>query len=170
MADWSKLPYDIIHVIAAYLEAIEDFLAFSAVCRSWRSVYLARQWLPGRQFPWLMLSDHENSSVRLFVSLYRKKVYSFELPEAHCKQCFGSSIWLSTIGSDFKIHLLNEFRRVCLDLPTKSSLQIHFDNIQSWYHYIDKVLVVNKPFTSFENKEDLVVIIIYGPSESVGLL
>ncbi|KAL0404807.1 UNVERIFIED_CONTAM: hypothetical protein Sradi_2121500 [Sesamum radiatum] len=44
MADWSKLPYDIIHKVATYLMAVEDFLAFSAVCRSWRSVYVAKQW------------------------------------------------------------------------------------------------------------------------------
>ncbi|XP_073121911.1 F-box protein At2g17036-like [Henckelia pumila] len=163
MADWSKLPYDIIHMVAKYLEAIEDFVAFSAVCHSWRSVYLARQWFPGRQVPWLMLSDIENSE-RIFVSLSRNKVHSFELPEAHCKQCFGSSsIWLLTIGNDFKMHLLNAFTRVRLDLPTKSSLQVHFDNIQPWYHCIDKVLVVNKPFTSFENEDDLLVVIIYGP-------
>lgn len=165
MADWSSLPYDIIHKVSTYLIAIEDFLAFSAVCCSWRSVYLARQWHPGPQIPLLMFSDHENSSSRSFFSLYRNKVCNSELPEARSRRCWGSSSgWLVTIGSDLKIHLLSPFTRVSLSLPPKSSLQVHFGEILDWSDIVQKAFVFRKPCTTGgANEEDLVVMIIYGP-------
>ncbi|KAI3444324.1 hypothetical protein Pfo_000989 [Paulownia fortunei] len=164
MADWSKLPYDIIHKVAAYLMAIEDFLAFSAVCCSWRSVYLAKQWHQAPQVPWLMFCGNENCSNRSFISLYRNKVYNSELPEAHGRRCWGSSSgWLVTLGNDLKIHLLNPFTRVSISLPPKSSLQIHFGEILDWYEIIEKAFVFKKPCTSHANEEDLLVMIIYGP-------
>ncbi|KAL0359627.1 UNVERIFIED_CONTAM: hypothetical protein Sangu_0812100 [Sesamum angustifolium] len=123
MADWSKLPYDIIHKVATYLMAVEDFLAFSAVCRSWRSVYVAKQWHQSPQVPWLMLSGIENDSFRSFISLYRNKVYNSELPEVDGRRCWGSSSgWLVTVGNDLDIRLHNPFTRVSVNLPPKSSL------------------------------------------------
>ncbi|KAK6149040.1 hypothetical protein DH2020_016565 [Rehmannia glutinosa] len=166
MADWSKLPYDIIHKVATYLISIEDFLAFSAVCSSWRSVYLTKQWHQHPQVPLLMLCDNENSSARSFISLYRNKVYKSELPEACGRRCWGSSSgWLVTLGNDLKIHLLNPFTRVSENLPPKSSLHIHFGEILDWYEIIEKAFVFKKPCsTSHANEdEDLLVMIIYGP-------
>lgn len=164
MADWSSLPYDIIHKVSTYLIAIEDFLAFSAVCCSWRSVYLAKQWHPGPQFPLLMFCDYENSSSRSFFSSYRNKICNSELPEAHSRRCWGSSLgWLITIGSDLKIHLLSPFTHIFVSLPPKSSLQIHFGEILRWYDIIEKAFVFRKPCTTNANEEDLVVMIIYGP-------
>ncbi|KAK4404758.1 hypothetical protein Sango_0844400 [Sesamum angolense] len=164
MADWSKLPYDIIHKVATYLMAVEDFLAFSAVCRSWRSVYVAKQWHQSPQVPWLMLSGIENDSFRSFISLYRNKVYNSELPEVHGRRCWGSSSgWLVTVGNDLDIRLHNPFTRVSVNLPPKSSLRIHFGEILGWYEIIEKAFVFKKPCTSHANEEDLLVMIIYGP-------
>ncbi|KAH6779609.1 hypothetical protein C2S52_010846 [Perilla frutescens var. hirtella] len=170
MADWSKLPYDIIHKVSTYLVVIEDFLAFSAVCNSWHSVYVAKQWHPRPQVPMLMFSDYENSSFRSFISLYRNKVYNLELPEVHGRRCWGSSLgWLLTIGDDLKIRLLNPFTRVSVSLPSKSSLQIHFGEILDWYDIIQKAFIFRNPCTSGRNEEDLVVLIIYGPLKQLAL-
>ncbi|KAL8489319.1 hypothetical protein ACS0TY_025286 [Phlomoides rotata] len=164
MADWSRLPYDIIHKVSTHLIAIEDFLAFSAVCCSWRSVYLAKQWHPGCQIPLLMFSDYENSSSRSFFSLYRNKVCNSELPEARSKRCWGSSSgWLVTIGNDLKIHLLSPFTHVSVSLPPKSSLRVHFGEILDWCDIIEKAFVFRKPCTTDANEDDMVVMIIYGP-------
>ncbi|KAG8372134.1 hypothetical protein BUALT_Bualt12G0034800 [Buddleja alternifolia] len=158
MADWSRLPYDIIHKVAAYLEAIEDFHAFSAVCHSWRSVYLAKQWHPSHQVPLLMLSGIVNSSFKRFFSLYTNKVYNSELLETCDRRCLGtSSGWLLTVGSDLKIHLFNPFTHVHRGLPPTSSLDVYFGATLDWYHIIDKAVVIKKP-----NKEELLVFVIYG--------
>ncbi|KAL3534657.1 hypothetical protein ACH5RR_003118 [Cinchona calisaya] len=133
MADWSQIPYDIVQMIGVRLDAVEDFLAFSAVCRSWRSIYSTRKWTPGPQVPWLMLSDNENSNRRSFFSLYREKVYELELPEAHGRRCWGSNDgWLVTIGSDLEIHLLNAFTRVRMRLPAPSTFKFLFDVVVDW--------------------------------------
>ncbi|XP_057785375.1 putative F-box protein At5g55150 [Salvia miltiorrhiza] len=164
MADWSRLPYDIIHKVSTYITAIEDFLAFSAVCCSWRSVYLAKQWQLGPQIPMLMFSDYENSGFRSFISLCRNRVYSTELPEVRGRRCWGSSSgWIVTIGDDLQIHLLNPFTRVSICLPSKSSLQIQFSEILDWHDIIQKVFVFRNPFNSGVNEEGLLVLIIYSP-------
>ena len=162
MADWSKLPYDIIHKVAGRLSVIQDFLAFSAVCCSWRSVYLAKEWNPGPQVPVLMFSDTENSSIISFLSLYTNKVSNSELPEACGRRCWGSSSgWLVTTGNDLEIQLLNPFTHISYKLPPKSSLQISFGDFLSWYDIIERAFVFRNPCTSDAN-EDLVVMIIYG--------
>ncbi|KAH6779610.1 hypothetical protein C2S52_010847 [Perilla frutescens var. hirtella] len=162
MADWSKLPYDIIHKVTTCLTVIEDFLSFSAVCCSWRSVYLAKQWHPGPQVPVLMFCDDENSNIRSFLSLYRCKVTNSELPEAHGRRCWDSSSgWLVTIGSDLEIRLLNPFTHVSFDLPPKSTLQIRFGDFLGWCDIIERAFVFRNPCTSNAD-EDLVVMIIYG--------
>lgn len=162
MVDWSKLPYDIIHKVATCITVVEDFLAFSSVCCSWRSVYLAKQWHPGPQVPVLMFCNDENSSIRSFLSLYRCEVSNTELPEAHGRRCWDSSSgWLVTIGNDLEIRLLNPFTRVYFNLPPKSSLQISFGDFLTWCDIIERAFVFRNPCTSNAD-EDLVVMIIYG--------
>ncbi|CAI9099591.1 OLC1v1036439C1 [Oldenlandia corymbosa var. corymbosa] len=166
MADWSQLPHDIVESIAVRLDAVEDFLAFSAVCRSWRSFYLIKQWIPGSQLPWLMLSDDEKASKKCFFSLYRDKVYETELPEASGRRCWGSSDgWLVTIGSDMEIHLVNAFSRVRVLLPSATTFQILFNASANWYELIDKAIVIRKPSQSNDsvNEVEFLVMAIYGP-------
>lgn len=162
MADWSKLPYDIVHKVATHLSVIEDFLAFSAVCSSWRLVYLYKQWSPGPQVPVLMYTYDEQSGIRSLLSLYRNKVSNLEVPEARGKRCWGSSSgWLVTIGSDLQLQLLNPFSRVSFNLPAKSSLQVSFGDFLSWHDIIERAYVFRNPSTSNANG-DLLVMIIYG--------
>ncbi|XP_027123252.1 probable F-box protein At4g22060 [Coffea arabica] len=164
MADWSQLPYDIIQMIAIRLDAVEDFLAFSAVCSSWRSFYVTKKWTPGPQVPWLMLSDNKNSNMRSFFSLYRDKVYELELPEACGRRCWGSSDgWLVTIGSDLEIHLLNAFTRDQIRLPAASTFQFLFNVAVDWYQLIEKAILMRKPSQSTASKEDFLIVAIYGP-------
>lgn len=75
MVDWSNLPYDLIALIANKLYAVEDFLAFSAVCSSWRLVYLKKNWNPSATSPWLILDVNHNSEalIRCNLSLCRSK-------------------------------------------------------------------------------------------------
>ncbi|KAA8517262.1 hypothetical protein F0562_017555 [Nyssa sinensis] len=120
--DWSRLPYDLIATIANQLTVIEDFLAFSGVCRSWRSVYRNRNWTPGPQFPWLMLSENRNETTRCFFSFFKNKRLVSSLPEARGRRCWGSACgWLITIGVDLEIHLLNPITQICIDLPSQST-------------------------------------------------
>ncbi|XP_057785398.1 F-box protein SKIP23-like isoform X2 [Salvia miltiorrhiza] len=169
MADWSKLPYDIVHKVATHLSVIEDFLAFSAVCCSWRSVYLAKEWNPGPQVPVLMFSNDDNINIRSFLSLNRNKVSNSELPEARGRRCWGSSSgWLVTIGYDHEIRLLNPFTHVSYNLPPKSSLEISFGDFLSWYDIIERAFVFRNPRTSDAN-EDLMVMIIYGTMKQLAL-
>lgn len=164
MADWSQLPYDIVQMIATRLDAVEDFLAFSAVCSSWRSFYVTRKWTPGPQVPCLMLSDNENSNMRSFFSLYRDKEYELELPEACGRRCWGSSDgWLVTIGSDLEIHLLNAFTRDQMRLPAGNTFQFLFNVVDDWYQIIDKAIVTRKPSQSTASKDDFLIAAIYGP-------
>ncbi|GFP97353.1 uncharacterized protein at1g65760 [Phtheirospermum japonicum] len=167
MADWSGLPYDIIHKVTTYLIAVEDFVSFSCVCPSWRSVYLSKQWNQVPQVPFLMFSDNENNGrIRSLLSLCTNKVYKSDLPEASGSRCWGSSLgWLVTLGPDLNIHLLNPLTRVSIDLPHISSLQTHSGEILDQQEFIEKAFVFNKPR---ENEPDLLVMIIYGPLGRLG--
>lgn len=164
MADWSQLPYDIIQMIAIRLDAVEDFLAFSAVCHNWRSFYLTKKWTPGPQVPLLILSDNENSIMRNFFSLYRDRVYELEMPEAHGRRCWGSNEgWLVTMGSDLEVHLLNAFTRVRVRLPAASTFKFLFNVAVDWYQFIEKAIVIKKPSQSTAAKEEFLILAIYGP-------
>lgn len=162
MADWSKLPYDIIHKVATHLSDTEDFLAFSAVCCSWRLVYLYKQWSPGPQLPVLLFSNDEINGIGSLLSMYRNKVSNLEVPGAYGKRCWcSSSGWLVTIGGDLQLQLLNPFTRVSLNLPARSSLRVSFGDFLSWCDIIERAYVFRNPSTSNAN-EDLLVMIIYG--------
>lgn len=162
MVDWSKLPYDIIHKVASHIPVIEDFLAFSAVCTSWRSVHLAKQWRPGTNVPVLMFSDDGNSRTRSFLSLYTSKVCNSELPGARGKRWWGSSTgWLVTIGRHYEIRLLNPFTRASINLPHHSSLKLRFGDLLNWYELMERAFVFRTPSTSAAN-EDLVVVVLFG--------
>uniref|UniRef100_A0A803LB61 PGG domain-containing protein n=1 Tax=Chenopodium quinoa TaxID=63459 RepID=A0A803LB61_CHEQI len=63
MADWSKLPHDILGLIALELESIEDCVYFSAVCHSWNCALamVKLQWCRANKptTPWLLLGHVE---------------------------------------------------------------------------------------------------------------
>ncbi|XP_012847042.1 PREDICTED: uncharacterized protein LOC105967024 [Erythranthe guttata] len=168
MADWSQLPYDLVHEVASHLVAVEDFLAFSAVCCDWRSVYSAKEWHQRPQVPLLMIFVPEKNGFRNFISLYRNKVCKLEIPEFRGRKSWGScSGWILTLGLDLTIQLLNPLTRVCPSLPPISSLQHRPNDVRTPYCYrvIKRVFVFMKQQPPPRNDEGggSFVVIIYGP-------
>ncbi|CAK9184056.1 unnamed protein product [Ilex paraguariensis] len=156
--DWSQLPYDLLESIANQLHAIEDFLAFSAVCHLWRFVHLNKNWTPKTHIPWLVLNEYHNSDVplRRIFSTCKFKEHKLLLPEAHGHQIWGSSHgWLVTVGQDLGLHLLNPITRVCIDLPTHCTLGIQAYANVDWFSFIRKATV-------FKIQDEFVTMAIYG--------
>uniref|UniRef100_A0A5B7A288 F-box domain-containing protein n=1 Tax=Davidia involucrata TaxID=16924 RepID=A0A5B7A288_DAVIN len=169
--DWSRLPYDLIATIANRLTVIEDFLAFSGVCRSWRSVFWNRNWTPGPQFPWLMLSENRNETTRSFFSFFKNKRLVSSLPEARGRRCWGSACgWLITIGVDLEIHLLNPITQICIDLPPQSTFGnqppdlVGNDVTHNWY----QTSFINRAFVLKSSSQDaFMVMAIHGSDNSL---
>ncbi|CAA3020618.1 F-box SKIP23-like isoform X1 [Olea europaea subsp. europaea] len=145
MVDWSQLPYDLVVSIANQLFEVVDFLSFSAVCRSWRLVYLKRNWTPSHCDPWLMLGEYTEGdvSIRQFLSLTQFRVYKFPLPEANGCRCWGTSHgWIVTLSQGFAIRLVNPLTRACLDHPEHSMLRSRGHNKVDWFAAIQKAVVL----------------------------
>ncbi|KAK9289986.1 hypothetical protein L1049_008148 [Liquidambar formosana] len=165
MADWTQLPYDLITTIANYLTSVEDFLAFSSVCRSWRSVYSNKNWTPGPQFPWLMLSEKRNDETRGFFSFDQSKLYELALPEIRGRRCWGSSHgWLVTAGFDLEIELFNPVTRVRIALPPQFEFpkQPKMGMVLDWSRFVYKAIVIKRLLDSRKIDDEYVVMAIYG--------
>ncbi|KAF3637864.1 putative DNA topoisomerase 6 subunit A-like [Capsicum annuum] len=75
VANWAELSKDLSDVIVKRVKLIEDFIAFSVVCTSWRnSATKANFDFLSPQLPLLMLADkgHKYSDVQLFDDKPRK--------------------------------------------------------------------------------------------------
>ncbi|WMV57401.1 hypothetical protein MTR67_050786 [Solanum verrucosum] len=83
MADWSKLPNDVIAHIANHIKVIEDFIAFGAVCTSWRIAATKDNFdVLSPQVPLLMLQGvHHEEYYQNIYSLSKKKVSPIFLPQ-----------------------------------------------------------------------------------------
>lgn len=158
---WSQLPYDIINEVANWLDKIEDFLAFSSVCKSWRSVYRDKAWLSRPKIPWLMLDTNQNGE--LCFGLYKTKILKIPLPMAHDRRIWGSSYgWLIMISPDLNIQLLNPITRVKHNLAPISTFE-KLANVRHWFDLIHKASVL-KLGTEF------LVFVIYGPCNSLAFV
>ncbi|KAF9589058.1 hypothetical protein IFM89_018320 [Coptis chinensis] len=127
MANWSEIPDDIIQLFVKKLSSLEDFISFSLVCNSWRSVATAESQSGLLIFsPWLMLTkrntnsdDGQGGSIRTIVSLSTRKLINIRLLETQGRRCWGSACgWLVTMGLDLNIHLLNPLSRIQISLPS----------------------------------------------------
>ncbi|KAF8405484.1 hypothetical protein HHK36_010391 [Tetracentron sinense] len=122
--DWSRLPRDLLEMIANRLTIYIDYLRFRAVSQDWRSSVSK---VPNRltcQPPWLMLpNSRRRETHRSFFSLSENKVYHLELPEASFRRrCCGSSQgWLVLAEESPAIRLLNPLTRTQIQLPPLSS-------------------------------------------------
>ncbi|KAL2501903.1 putative F-box protein [Forsythia ovata] len=160
MADWLQLPYDLVVLIANQLFEVVDFLSFSAVCRSWRLVYLNKNWIPSHHIPWLMLGEYTEGdvSIRQFLSLSltQSKVYKFPLTEANGCRCWGTSHgWVVTLSQGFAIRLVNPLTRACLNLPQHPMLRTHGLVEVDWFAAIQKAVVLKV-------QDEFVTMVIYG--------
>ncbi|GMH10706.1 hypothetical protein Nepgr_012547 [Nepenthes gracilis] len=118
MADWSTLPDDLLKLIAGWLHSIEDYIHFAAVCRSWHLVAVQKDTSSHPKLPWLMLTEGHSSHIRELYSPVSNRVYKLWLPECQGRRCWGTPFgWLVTVGTDFRLHLLNPLSRRQILLP-----------------------------------------------------
>ncbi|CAA2960997.1 Hypothetical predicted protein [Olea europaea subsp. europaea] len=118
MADWSKLPADVLELIARQPHFVEDRLRFGLVCKSWRMVMLQADSYSCSLLPWLMLTEKEESDMRQVYCPFNQKVYELSLPEICGRRCWGSPYgWLVTVDAAYNMHLLNPLSHVQIFLP-----------------------------------------------------
>ncbi|XP_031126458.1 F-box protein SKIP23-like [Ipomoea triloba] len=161
VADWSQLPYDLTASIANHLDTVEDFIAFSAVCKSWRLVYLEKNWIPMKRIPWLMLgeSHHNNAPMRQCFSMTRSKVYNLpKLKASDCRYWGSCHGWVVTVSKG-EMYLLNPINQNHIKLPSESALHAN----GSFFDIIHRAYV-------FKVVQCLVVVAIYGPKYSLAFV
>ncbi|XP_070021712.1 F-box protein At2g26160-like [Nicotiana sylvestris] len=123
-ADWSKLPVDLLGLIASRLHFVEDWVRFGGVCKSWRTGILQNGNSLCSFLPWLMLPQRTHESSRTFYSPFKCKSYDICLSGVLDKRCWGSSHgWLVTLGANFDMHLLNPLSGVQILLPPLNKCQ-----------------------------------------------
>ncbi|PHU28132.1 hypothetical protein BC332_00225 [Capsicum chinense] len=131
MADWAELPCDLIVQIANPVKVLEDFIAFSAVCTSWRIAATKENFdALSPQLPLLMLEDRryknrdKDDDYRQFYALSKKKFSRiYYLPESRERFWFLSQGWLCTVeGRTGEMNLLHPFTRTQIQLPSQIAL------------------------------------------------
>ncbi|XP_074286886.1 putative F-box protein At4g22660 isoform X2 [Silene latifolia] len=150
-ADWSTLPLDLLGNIAFKMDSFEDFIYFSAVCRSWNcaSSSIKHLWR-APSLPWLLLAENTQGNpncLRNIFNLNNNKHYSLNLPETFGARCWGSPYgWIAMAKRDLTVQLFNPFTKANISFPslqTLPHLPIYepgsFDD--SWYDYYDWVLM-----------------------------
>lgn len=83
LTDWSDLPQELVISIANRIVLMEDFTAFGAVCKSWRSA-ATKEIFTSRlthHVPFLMFRKKDAVGMVEFYSLTRDKILKFKLPE-----------------------------------------------------------------------------------------
>ncbi|KAL3812808.1 hypothetical protein ACJIZ3_014076 [Penstemon smallii] len=153
MADWSKLPFDLLVLIVRRINFIDDFKRFRMVCQSWRSIYSLKKnnrscsLLPSL-LPLLMLMEEVTRlhDIRKFFSPFNNKTYRINLPELHYGRCWGSSNgWLVTLSLSYKLHLVDPLTHVRILLPSLSEyISLKISNCADLYLSdinVDKVVI-----------------------------
>ncbi|URE04659.1 F-Box protein [Musa troglodytarum] len=117
-AGWSRLPHDLLHLVAAKLVRISDYIRFRSVCKSWRSAATPANLRP--QPPLLMLPYHPFTHARSFFSLSTGKVHALSLAESYGKivlnSAHGWSVMLDITTA--ALCLLNPITGAQIDLPS----------------------------------------------------
>ncbi|KAF6169645.1 hypothetical protein GIB67_004037 [Kingdonia uniflora] len=172
--NWSQLPQELIGEIAKRIIYINDFYTFGSVCQSWRYITKHKYYYSGvRELPWLMLSEtSEDNNVRSFFSLSTNKVFSFQLPEAKGRQCFGSPLgWVTTLGLDHKIHLLNPLTRIQIQLPSLDTFQDPLLQCGRGDFYLCQLFIKKFIFASTQNNNSggLIVFAIYSNTRKLAM-
>lgn len=155
MANWAELPNDLIAHIAKRVKAIEDFIAFRAVCTSWQIAATTDNFdVLWPQLPLLMLGAKDDD-YREFYSLSKKKVSRMFLPEARGSECFPSEGWLCTVVNDTgEMNLLHPFSHKKIQLPSRKAILTFHDLVERpnggnrWCCIDNAVLSANPSLTS----------------------
>ncbi|KAK4735251.1 hypothetical protein R3W88_009512 [Solanum pinnatisectum] len=155
-ADWSKLPYDLLVLMARRFNLIENYLNFGIVCKSWHSVTTKDNFNNDlSRIPWLMLVEEEEhdgtSSCRKFFSLYNGMILKKKIPKASGKRCMESMGWLITVGKDEgEISLLHPFSDVEIELPHPNTMENyeHDRTAELWTSFSKAVLSASPSHTS----------------------
>ncbi|KAK9945244.1 hypothetical protein M0R45_010769 [Rubus argutus] len=116
-ADWSDLPPDLVVSIAKRIVYLDDFAAFGAACKSWRSK-ATKENFTGESTPILMLPMNEDDVNPRCYSLTKGRFNKLNLPEAKGSHCYSSLGWL-LIASDAasKLTLLHPLNHTRIELP-----------------------------------------------------
>ncbi|XP_074297034.1 putative F-box protein At5g55150 [Silene latifolia] len=126
MGNWSELDYDLLGEIVLKLDAIQDFVHFSVVCRSWNraSSLVKSKWKPS--MPCLLLAENHTENpafLRKILSLDNDKCYQLSLPHTFGARCWGSNCgWVVTIDLSRQIYMYNPFTKARLGLPPQPTL------------------------------------------------
>uniref|UniRef100_M1DKH7 Ubiquitin-protein ligase n=1 Tax=Solanum tuberosum TaxID=4113 RepID=M1DKH7_SOLTU len=132
MADWANLPNDLIAHISNRVKVIEDFIAFGAVCTSWRIAATQDNFdVLSPQVPFLMLADGHDDRYQKIYSLSKKKVSRIFLPEVRGSECVSiKEGWLCTVVNDTgEMNLLHPFSRKKIHLPSQKALLNFHDRV-----------------------------------------
>ncbi|KAL6271094.1 hypothetical protein ACE6H2_028005 [Prunus campanulata] len=120
LTDWSDLPQELVISIANRIVLIEDFTAFGAVCKSWRSA-ATKEIFNSRlthHVPFLMFRKEDAVGMLEFYSLTRDKILKFKLPEGGVQiscSCLG---WLFTSRRGLEeLNLLHPLNHSQIKLP-----------------------------------------------------
>ncbi|KAF3657190.1 hypothetical protein T459_00930 [Capsicum annuum] len=147
MRNWQELPHDLIATIAKRVKVSEDFIAFGAVCTSWRIAAIKENFddaLNSPQVPLLMLPD-KGDGYREFYSLSKEKVSRVFLPEAKgLLGIFPLKGWLCTLSYTGEMNLLHPFSRTSIQLPSLNDLLTLSGDEWSW-HGIDQAILSASP-------------------------
>ncbi|KAL3498855.1 hypothetical protein ACH5RR_041587 [Cinchona calisaya] len=163
MANWSRLQHDMLELIAQRLTKIEDYVAFGAVCTSWRAAAAASEnnfkglklW---QQIPCLMLSSEDDD--REFYSLMEQDVVAkVSLPNLKGKKCYESLGWLLTVGQQGEMSLVHPFSAHDeIPLPHQNTFK-HHDWLNTFREiFVEKFVLSANPCET----SDFVVMLICG--------
>ncbi|XP_070049801.1 F-box protein At3g56470-like [Nicotiana tomentosiformis] len=146
MANWAELPRDLLIPIAHRVKVIEDFIAFGAVCTSWRTATPKHNFdVFSPQVPLLMLADKDDD-YREFYSLSKQKVSRIFLPEVRGRACFSSEGWICTAAYTGEVNLLHPFSRTQIQLPPQEALlAFDCDDPEGGYPCIDQAVLSASP-------------------------
>ncbi|KAK7273068.1 hypothetical protein RIF29_14114 [Crotalaria pallida] len=111
---WEELHSDLLLEIVKHLHSAEDYVRCRAVCKSWN---LKLPKTPNHiRGPWLVLPLNHDT-------IKDDKDFYLRLPELRNTMVCGSSFgWLTSVGTDGVIQMLNPFTDVQFDLPPMSTI------------------------------------------------
>ncbi|KAF6155649.1 hypothetical protein GIB67_024475 [Kingdonia uniflora] len=165
MRDWSQLPDDLIAYIVKQITAMDDYVRFGEVCRSWRLVTKNRENC-GVNEPWLLLDCDGDDGICRFCSLTTTDIFYLHLPEVQeTTECWGSPFgWLITMSVDYEIRLLNPLTRVQIDLPPPPLKYLNLNNtLPSSFSILENAVLSSSPSSS-TSLNNCMVIALYKPS------